>query len=152
ASGSAGRIGPTPGASWQIQLTGAVDTSLDVPFFVVDMDVPAPTLTALKSAGRFVACYFSAGTWERFRDDATAFPPATLGNPVAGYPDERWVDVRRPEIRAIMQTRIDAALQRGCDGIAASGLSEFTGSTGFTLTRDDQLDYDRWLAATAHAE
>ena len=43
---------------------------------------------------------FSAGTMEPFRDDASRFPAAALGNPLAGYPDERWVDVRDATVRS----------------------------------------------------
>ena len=139
------------GASWQIQLTGTIDTTLDVPFYVVDMDAPANVLDALHADRRFVACYFSGGTWEPFRNDASAFPATSQGNAVAGYPRERWLDVRMPEVRSIMETRIASAIERGCDGIASSGLAAYIENTGFDLTRDDQLDYDRWLADATHA-
>jgi hypothetical protein len=33
----------------------------------------------------------------------------------------------------------------------ASGLAAYAENTGFALTRDDQLDYDRWLADATHA-
>ena len=37
------------------------------------------TITKLKSQGKTVCCYFSAGTWEEWRDDASAFPNKILG-------------------------------------------------------------------------
>ena len=75
----------------------------------------------LHDAGRIVLCYFSAGTLEPFRDDASRFPASTLGAPLADYPDERWVDIRDATVRAIMQDRIIAAAGAGCDGVHPSG-------------------------------
>lgn len=69
---------------------------------------------------------------------------------MASYPDERWIDVRDPTVRAIMQDRITAAAAAGCDGIEASGLAAFAATTGFDFTRADQLGYARSLAAAVH--
>jgi hypothetical protein len=148
---SSGVLRPTAASSWQIQLTGTIDATLDVPFYVVDTEAPADVIAALHAEHRFVSCYFSGGTWEPFRPDASAFPASSKGNAVAGYPKERWLDVRQPEVRALMDERITTALARGCDGISASGLAAFTEDTGFGLTRADQLDYDLWLADATHA-
>jgi hypothetical protein len=105
----------------------------------------------LHNAGRIVICYFSGGTMEDFRQDAPQFPAESLGMPLADYPDERWIDVRHPAVRAIMQERIATADRIGCDGVHASGLAAFDSATGFNFKRPDQLDYNRWLADTAHA-
>ena len=40
-----------------------------------------------------MVCYFSAGTLERGRPDP--FPPRSAGEPLEGWPDERWLDIRR---------------------------------------------------------
>jgi hypothetical protein len=142
---------PPRGASWQIQLAGTIDTSVDVPFYIVDMDTPAGVIAKLHAAGRFVSCYFSAGTWEPARSDASEFPASSLGNTLADYPQERWVDIRQPAVLSIMRARIESATSRGCDGISASGLNAFVENNGFGFTRSDQLGYDRSLAAAAHA-
>jgi hypothetical protein len=54
-AGEMGIVAPTAARSWQIQFIGSIDGSLDVPFYVVDMDVTAAELDALHRAGRFVA-------------------------------------------------------------------------------------------------
>ena len=133
---------PQPLASWQIQLSGNLDTTVDVRVYIADAGTPTSVIADLHAAGRIVICYFSAGTQEPFRGDAARFPAASLGEPVASYPDERWVDVRDPTVRAIMQDRITAAAAAGCDGIEASGLAAFAATTGFDFTRADQLGYD----------
>ncbi len=95
-------------------------------------------------------CYFSAGTLEPFRDDASRFPASTLGAPLANYPNERWVDIRDATVRAIMQDRIIAAAGAGCDGVHPSGVTAFQESTNLDFTRADQVAYDRWLTTVAH--
>ena len=141
---------PMPLGTWQIQLTGPLNTSVDVQVLTSDVETSAATLAGLHAAGRVALCYFSAGTMEPFRDDASRFPPATLGAPLPAYPDERWIDTRDDSVRAIMRDRLAVAADRGCDGIHPSGLAAFAADNGLGLSRDDQLNYDRWLAAAAH--
>jgi hypothetical protein len=146
-----GRPRPDPLSTWQIQLTGTLDTSEDAQVFTVDFETPAATLGALHAAGRIVLCYFSAGTMEPFRDDASRFPEASLGAPLVDYPNERWVDVRDPTVRAIMQDRVAMAAAAGCDGIHPSGLAAFVADTELGFDRSEQLAYNRWLAGVVHA-
>jgi hypothetical protein len=137
-------------ATWQIQLTGKVDTSVDAsvydidPFIVTDAE-----LGALHAAGRRVLCYVSVGTVEAWRDDAGDFPAAAVGAVDANYPDERWLDVRDGVVRAVMTARLAAARTKGCDGVELSSLSSGGQDTGFPLTPADRLDYARFLTAEA---
>jgi hypothetical protein len=142
---------PMPLASWQIQLTGSLDTTMNVAVYIADVETPAATIDALHTAGRIVICYFSGGTVEPFRDDASRFPAAAIGAPLAAYPDERWLDVRDATVRSIMDDRIAAAAAAGCDGLDASGLAGFSADNGLGFSRADELAYDRWLAGAAHA-
>jgi hypothetical protein len=57
---------PTPGTTWQWQLTQPVDTSYNVQVYDVDLfDTPQTTLDQLHAAGRTVICYFSGGGMTR---------------------------------------------------------------------------------------
>src|SRR6187549_3477837 len=102
-AGGAGTWRPALAATWQIQLTGKLDTSVDAsiydldPFIVTDAEI-----AALHGAGRRVLCYVSVGTVEAWRDDAKDFPAAAVGAPDADYPDERWLDVRDGVVRSVM--------------------------------------------------
>jgi hypothetical protein len=105
-------------ASWQYQLQGRVDTTVRARFFSIDGDSPARVVTALHRRGAKVACYVNAGAWESFRADAAAFPRDVLGARYAGYPDERWLDIRRIEALApILRARLDACRAKGFDGV-----------------------------------
>ena len=130
---------PAPLGTWQIQLSGALDTTVDARSYIVDVATPPSVIGGLHDAGRIVLCYFSAGTMEPFRDDASRFPASTLGAPLVDYPDERWVDIRDATVRAIMQDRIIAAAGAGCDGVHPSGVAAFQESTNLDFTRADQV-------------
>ena len=142
---------PAPGTSWQIQLTGALDTRYEVAMYDLDLfDVSASQIAGLKAQGRDVICYFSAGSYEDWRPDANQFPASALGRS-NGWPGERWLDIRNATVRDIMKHRLDLAVQKGCTGVDPDNVDGYTNSTGFSLTAADQLDYNRFLAAAAHA-
>ena len=144
---------PTPGTSWQYQLSGTVNTSIEAAVFVVDMvDTPQSTIDELHANGRFVVCYFSAGSLENYRDDADDFPSSVLGNVLDGWPDEKWLDIRQIDLLVpIMQARLDVAVNKQCDGVDPDNVDGYTNNSGFPLTYADQVAYNRWTAAEAHS-
>ena len=140
---------PSHGTSWQVQLTGALDTSFDVAIYDVDLfDTPAATdRRVADAAGRRVICYISVGTYEPWRTDASSFPAAALGDAVADFPNERWLDTRDATVRGLMTRRLDLAAEKHCDGVELSNLSSEGAMTGFA---NDAAGYGRFLAAEAH--
>ena len=143
---------PAPGTSWQWQLSGALDDGLDVDMYDVDLlDTSAAAIAGLAQDGRVVVCYFSAGSWEDWRDDADDFPEAALGNTLEGWEDERWLDVTDATVRTIMQARLDVAANKGCDGVEPDNVDGFANDNGLGLTYADQLDFNRFIADEAHA-
>ena len=143
---------PSPGTSWQWQLTGEIDTNFDVQMYDLDLfDVPESTIAGLHLDGRVVICYFSAGSWENWRSDKDDFPPEVLGNNLAGWPGERWLDIRALyAIRPIMGARLDLAAQKNCDGVEPDNVDGYTNNSGFPISYADQIAYNTWLADQAH--
>lgn len=143
---------PRPGTTWQWQLTGTIDTSLEVDMYDVDLfEVDDATIDRLHQDGRVVICYFSAGSVEEWRADADRFPGATIGKPLEGWPDERWLDIRAVDALApVLGDRLDLARARGCDGVEPDNVDGHLNDTGFPLTAADQLAFNRWLADQAH--
>jgi hypothetical protein len=138
-------------ATFQLQLTGALDTSVDVDVYILDLDNEPADFATLRSAGRRTVCHFSAGSHERFRDDAGAFPEAVQGNALIDYPDERWLDVRSAAVRTAMQARLERAREHGCDAVLPTNLGVHAADSGFDLAEADARAYGSWLAAEAHA-
>lgn len=109
------------------------------------------TIDALHQAGRIVICYFSAGSWEEWREDADDFPSSAIGGELDGWPGERWLDVRDTSVRSIMRARLDLAEQKDCDGVEPDNVDGYDNDSGFPLSSSDQLEYNRFLAQEAHA-
>jgi hypothetical protein len=50
-----------------------------------------------------------------------------------------------------MASRLDLAVERRCDGVEPDNVDAYQNASGFDLTAEDQLAYDRFLAREAHA-
>ncbi|MGW5350701.1 endo alpha-1,4 polygalactosaminidase [Streptomyces sp. NPDC004031] len=148
---AAGRWQPRPGVAWQWQLSGTLDTSVDVPVYDIDgFENDTAAVTRLHTAGRHVICYVNAGAWESFRPDAKNFPTALLGRG-DGWDGERWLDIRALDrLRPLMAARFDMCRTKGFDAVEPDLLDGYTNTTGFPLTAADQLAYNRMIASLAH--
>lgn len=145
---------PAVGATWQWQLDGLpVDTGVSAAVYDIDLfDSDAALVAQLHAQGRKVICYISAGSWEEWRPDAGAFPAEVLGAAYDGWPGERWLDIRRIDLLApIMAARLDLCKAKGFDAVEPDNIEGYTNETGFQLSYQDQVAYNRWLARQAHA-
>ena len=143
---------PAPGTSWQWQLTGPVDLSVEAEVWDIDMlGNDAGVVDKLHARGSRVICYISVGTWEEPRPDADRFPDEVLGEPLEDHPDERWLDIRRLDLLGpIMEARLDQCRDKGFDGVEFDNVDGYDNDSGFPLTYEDQLAYNRFLANEAH--
>jgi hypothetical protein len=152
---------PAKGATWDLQLSGRVDTSADVDVYDIDAEAnSAALIERLHREGRKVVCYINAGAWEPYRSDSHLFPAEILGNPwsTTKFADEKWIDIRRLDLlKPLIAARFDMAKKKGCDAIDPDNVDGFddagsrTGDrTGFNLSHADQLRFNRFLACEAH--
>ncbi|MGW3560678.1 endo alpha-1,4 polygalactosaminidase [Streptomyces sp. NPDC000963] len=148
---SGARWRPRPGLSWQWQLDGRVDPSVDVPVYDIDgFENSAADVARLHRDGRKVICYVNVGAWEDYRPDRDAFPESVLGGP-NGWHGERWLDIRRVDVlRPLMERRFDMCRDKGFDAVEPDLVEGYGNDTGFPLTADDQLRYNRVIADIAH--
>ncbi len=139
--------------SWQWQLSSPPKASalLDVKMYDVDgFETSKALVRAMHTKGIKAVCYLSAGSWERFRPDANAFPKAVLGKS-NGWPGERWLDIRKVKVLApIMRARGQMCARKGFDAVEFDNVDGFQNATGFPLSGGDQLRYDVFLANAAH--
>jgi len=145
---------PPVNTTWQWQLGDLpIDQSFTVDMYDIDMfDSDANTVAALHAQGRKVICYISVGSWEDWRSDAGQFPPSVLGNDYAGWPGEKWLDIRQIDLLApIMRARFDQCQAKGFDGVEPDNIDGYTNNTGFPLEYQDQIKYNIWLVSEAHA-
>ncbi len=144
---------PTGTPTWQWQLNDEpIDATVDAEVFDIDLfDNSAATVGSLHAQGRRVICYFTAGSWEPYRPDSHAFTPDLLGGQVEAWPDERWLDIRRVDaLRPLMASRLDLCRDKGFDGVEPDWLDNHRQRTGFDITPEDQLRFNRMLADMAH--
>ncbi len=142
---------PPLGVSWQWQLSGAVNTAYDATIYDIDLfDSSTELIDNLHAQGRKVICYFSAGSHENWRADQNDFPPAIIGQPLDGWAGERWLDIRADALKPILARRLDLAVEKGCDCVEPDNVDGYTNDTGFPLTANDQLAFNRFLAREAH--
>ncbi len=148
---------PSAGATWQIQLSEPLQGDpLAVQVYDLDgFETSAETVAALHARGIRVLCYMSMGTWEDWRPDAGAYPAEVLGNAWDEWPGERFVDIRRIDLLApILSARLDLCAEKGFDAVEPDNIDIYGNDaevTGFPLTEQDQLAFNRWLADAAHA-
>lgn len=143
---------PPPDVSWQLQLQGTPQLSVAASLYELDLfDTSAQTISTLHRQHRKLLCYFSAGSLEEWRPDASRLPSEVLGAPLAGWPGEVWLDIRAREVRELMRSRLQLAHEKGCDGVDPDNVDGYLQNSGFALSAADQLDYNRFLAREAHA-
>lgn len=141
---------PDINTSWQWQLQGNINTSYSVEIYDIDLfDSSTTLIQALQNDGKKVICYFSSGSWEEWRDDASSFPNSSKGDDMDGWAGEKWLDISNEDLAPIMRARLDLAKQKGCDGVEPDNVDGYTNSTGFALSYDDQLAYNKFIANEA---
>ena len=139
---------------WQIGTPFNIKTDVLPNVTVYDLDgfdTSAGTVSYLHAQGDIVIAYFSFGTAENWRPDYSQFTASVKGK-TNGWPGENWLDIRSPVVQAIMATRMDLAKSKGFDAIEPDNIDGYSNSTGFPLTAQDQLNYNEWIATTAHAK
>jgi len=124
--------------------------SVDYNIITIDMeDSTTEEIQALKDKGIQVMCYISAGSWEDWRSDAADFPEEIKGNDLANWTGEKWLDISNQQTIDLIKLRIDRTKEKGCDGIDFDNVDGYTNDTGFELTYEDQLNYNKELASYA---
>ncbi|KAL4878801.1 glycoside hydrolase superfamily [Aspergillus karnatakaensis] len=155
---------PTVGLTWQVLLSHPLAPppfTPEVDIFTIDLfDNPKTTITTLHTLHRKAICYFSAGTYESWRPDKSKFHTnstatnkiKTIGSPLDDWPGESWVDLRAREIRDIMASRLDLAVEKGCDGVDPDNIDAYDNEGGgLGLTKADSVEFMIWLAEEAHS-
>jgi hypothetical protein len=142
---------PTVREAWQIQLSGGVNTSVGEPIDDIDYQTPLVTVDRLRNRGVHLICYVDAGGWENYRPDRGTYPKSVLGRIMQGWPDERWVDIRRVGVLLpILRKRADTCKRHGFSAIDWDDVDGYQNATGFPLTAGDQLRFNTALANMTH--
>lgn len=143
---------PAPRTTWQYQLDGTLDTTIPAQVFDIDGEfTTAADVAVLHTQGKRVIAYFTAGVAETYRPWYYRYPPQIIGS-TTGWNGERYVDIRRWDIlEPILRDLVVMARDKGFDGIDWDYMANWEESTGFPISYQDSLTFDRNLAALVHS-
>ena len=143
---------PTPNTTWQWQLQGDINRDYNVNLYDIDLfDSSNELISSLKQSGKRVICYFSAGTYEEWREDSSKYPETILGEKLDDWEGERWVDIREIDIlMPIIKSRLKLAKDKGCDGVEPDNVDGYLNETGFNLSYSEQIEFNKMVAKEAH--
>lgn len=145
---------PSPGVTWNYEINGALsDISNQQDFDVWDIDLfynNEETISSLQGQGVKVICYFSAGSHEDWRSDASNFSQSDIGNQLDGWPGERWLNVSSQAVRDIILARLDLAARKSCNGVEPDNVDGYNNDNGLDLTQQDAVNYMQFLTDAAH--
>lgn len=148
---AAQRWRPSPGTSFQIQYSGKLRVGSAQVIDLDGADTRTATVRSLKRSGKRVICYFNAGAWEDWRSDKKKFPASVIGAKLDGWPDERWLDIRKRSIlMPIMIARLKVCKAKGFDAVDPDNMDGYQARTGFPITRKAELAYLKALSKAAH--
>ncbi|KAL6357682.1 hypothetical protein LRP88_07855 [Fusarium phalaenopsidis] len=140
---SAADLIPTKAKVWDIDMGHAQEFPNMIPM--------------LKSAGKFVICYFNAGALQDWDDDKSEFPKEVIGHSLSyPYDDEEWyLDIRDSHVLELQKARLDIAAKIGCDAVDPDNVDAWQQDdgdpTGFKLKSSDYTNYLKNLAKYAHS-
>jgi len=143
---------PEPGQQLQVQYEGEIDLDVKTDVIALDLFEATPQeISHFHNHGIKVICYLNAGAWEEWRPDRDDFPEEIIGAKYDGWPGERWLDIRQLQVlQPILEARLDLCVNKGFDGVAPDNLDGYDNPTGFAITAEDQIIFNRWLAQAAH--
>ncbi len=199
-----GPVVPAQGKPWTLDYSdafsaGRLDTQAFDTFVVPLPDVAkaatatrkgragSPVASLTCAQGKTLVCYTNCGAFERGHWNEALLEPvrqSLIGKPMAGYPEERWLDIRRlDELRPLVRDKFQTAARLGCQALVcdnteawitgtdgagetaialyrAQGLEalkqhaarKVEAQTGFAISYDDQIRFNRMLAEEAHAQ
>jgi len=153
-------VPPWPGGatpSWQWQLTDPLDASVEAQVYALDVfRTSLEEARRLRADGRRLMCHVEVGVYQESRPDAARFPAAVLGEPArvpgqpGGAPRGRWLDIRQwSTLEPVLADRFRLCRGKGFVALLAVGMDGYRQRTGFPLTFDDQLTFNRRVAALA---
>ncbi|KAJ3309378.1 hypothetical protein HDU76_003636 [Blyttiomyces sp. JEL0837] len=153
------RWNPSIGMSWQWFIGLQTDVPIVSSTAIYDSDVDNGFIPAtVHNVGARAICYVNVGSIEinGNRPDEDAFTTYNqtvsriIGSVYPGWTDEFFLDIRSPQVRALMSLRFTRMKLSNCDAIEPDNTDSYLFPNGFNLTVNDSKDYLDWLSTTIH--
>lgn len=139
-------------SSWHLQLAGELDLSAKRDVYDVDLfDTSVFDIASIHQNGGYAIAYFNGGAWQPDKPDSKMYPASVIGKePMKGWPQERWLDIRQIKIlRPLIRNKLALAKSKGFDGVDSDNMDGFTNTKEFGLTKAHQLLFNRMVAHEA---
>ncbi|MBI4898597.1 MAG: endo alpha-1,4 polygalactosaminidase [Actinobacteria bacterium] len=142
---------PPRDTPWEYRLQGTPRVGSRKLIYDIDgVETPRQVVRKIHRAGGYAICYVNAGSWESWRTDKDRYPSDVLGRE-NGWPGERYVDIRRNDVLVpILRDRFRACQKKGFDAVEPDNVDGYLNESGFPITADDQLNFNRTTARLAH--
>lgn len=93
--------------------------------------------------------YFNAGAWENFRKYKKEYPKNAIGKTMIGWEDEKWLDIKNPNVLACLKENIEATIRPYLKNdwrpkIDLDNLDAYQRDkkvTGFSISKNDTINY-----------
>ncbi|CAI6338634.1 unnamed protein product [Periconia digitata] len=127
------------------------------PVLSIDLDDNYGIIKTLAKT-KTVLCYFSAGSYEDWRDDKDLFKKGDYGKALdPRWEGEYWINVKSDNVKSIMEKRIIKAKEAGCHGVDPDNVDGYNPEKegeppqdGFNYGQTPYVDYIKFLALKAH--
>jgi hypothetical protein len=139
------------GDTFAYQLDGATKNHPVKVFFVDLFDTSASKISSLKSSGKIVVCYYSAGTYENWRPDVSSLPASVKGRNMDGWAGEKWLNVKSSAVLDLAKSRNARAKSKGCDGVDPDNVDAYGNNTGFSISQADSRAFLQRISADARS-
>ncbi len=135
---------------WQWQLDGVLDPDVEADVFVLDpVDTTAAQTSELRSRDRRLVCQVHIGSVHPTDPDASRYPARVRGATTART-GRVWLDVRRWDVlRPVLADRFRLCRGKGFGAVVFADADGYDKRSGFALEFDDQLTFNREVAALA---
>lgn len=141
---------PYPKTSFQVQLSGTIDTTVKAKVFILNgLNIDQGTISTLQGLSRKVVCQVSLGTVSQGTEDYDVLTPGLLGNQLPN--GDYYADIRSPSVMRIMENRLDAMAAKNCDAVDGTFVDSWARDSGFSIVAEDQLRYNLWIVNSAHS-
>ncbi|ASN82718.1 endo alpha-1,4 polygalactosaminidase [Deinococcus ficus] len=155
------KLPPTGNVPWDWQIGANSDKDIVVPAGVKLMDVDgfntsAAKVAELKAAGQYAVCYINVGSYEPWRPDSSQYPAYLKIQTDPDWPDEAFLDINDvwkegSVLAKILKARFQMCKDKGFDALEPDNLQNDENVSGGLITRQQQLDFNGWVADQAHA-
>lgn len=143
---------PKIGDNMLIQLQWNINMDYNVDIFDIDLyDTNVSFINKLHNDWKKVICYFSAWTYEDWRNDAKDFPKDSLWKDLDNWPWEKWLDIGNYQLFSnVMIKRLDLAKSKWCDWVDPDNVDWYTNDTWFNISFKKQIEYNKFLVNESH--